>query len=275
MATTARQAMFENILTASVESAAVEQGLSDMASRLERIVPDITDQYSGRRLDSHYLKVKVRNQHAFQMSLIERVVNEFSQPVIVDIGDSAGTHIQYIKGILPAGKQARCLSVNLDGDAVEKIRSKGLEAIKTKAEDVAKYNIEADIFLCFEMLEHMADPSNFLHSLSRDTKARYLIFTVPYVRDSRVGLYHIRQKKEGAVSAEVNHMFELDPEDWKLIASHSGWAVKHEQIYLQYPRLNILRMTSPAWRRYDFEGFYGLILTRDETWSSRYTDWQA
>ncbi len=55
---------------------------------------------------------------------------------------------------------------------------------------------------------------------------------------------------------------------------NAGWDVVKEQIYLQYPKNSFLRITKPLWKRFDFEGFYGLILKRDDTWSSRYTDWQ-
>jgi len=267
-----RKAM-EELFRVSIRSAAQEQGLRKLARDLEKIVPDISGQYSTRKLDSTYLVTKVRNQHAFQISLVENVIKEIERPVIVDIGDSAGTHLQYIRGLYLGDRQLQCLSVNLDEEAVKKIRAKGLEAINVKAEEVSRYDINADIFLCFEMLEHMMDPCNFLHRLSCGTNARYLIVTVPYLRKSRVGLHHIRQKRAEQVNAETSHVFELNPEDWKLLVRHSGWSVLEERVYLQYPRFNLLRATMPLWRGYDFEGFYGLILQRDDAWSSRYLDW--
>lgn len=194
--------------------------------------------------------------------------------MIVDVGDSSGTHLQYILGLYPQGKDARCLSVNLDENAVKKIKQKGLEAMNVRAEDLYKYNISADLFLCFEMLEHLTDPSRFLYGLSAKTKAKYLIVTVPYVKSSRVGLHHIRLSDTDAVCAERTHIFELSPEDWKLIMRHSGWEVVKEKLYLQYPRRSFLRITSPLWKRFDFEGFYGLVLKKDDTWSSKYKDWR-
>ncbi len=247
-----------------------EQKLMQLKERLEVITPDITDQYTNFKVDNQYLNVKVRGVHAFQISLVDRVIGEFSNPTIVDIGDSSGTHLQYIKGLY---KQCRGLSVNLDPMAVEKIKAKGLEAILAHAENLSTYNINTDIFLCFETFEHLMNPSQFLHELSSKTSARYLIITVPYVRYSRVGLHHIRNHRTNPVSAEVTHIFELCPEDLKLLALHSGWSVVYDQAYLQYPRLHPLRITQPLWERLDFEGFYGIILKRDDTWSKRYTDW--
>lgn len=256
----------------SLGSAARERGLEELKQKLRVIVTDIRNQYSSFKLDN-YLENKVRNMHAFQMSLVNRVIREFQEPVIVDIGDSAGTHIEYILGLYSGYKKIKCFSVNLDKEAVERIKKKGLNAIYARAEELHLYNVNADIFLCFETLEHMMSPCNFLHDLSSKTNAKYLIITVPYVPNSRVGMHHIRNKREDEVSAENTHIFELDPEDWKLLIKHSGWRVNEERIYLQYPKKSILRFTKYLWEKFDYEGFYGLILERDETYSSKYLDW--
>ena len=96
---------------------------------------------------------------------------------------------------------------------------------------------------------------------------------MPYVRKSRVGLHHIRRSTSETVKAENTHIFELSPEDWKLIVRHSGWDIVKERVYLQYPKRSFYRLTKYLWRRFDFEGFYGLILKRDNSWSSKYLDW--
>ena len=181
--------------------------------------------------------------------------------------------MSYILGIYSGKKDLECIGVNLDPKAVEKIKARGLAAVNARAEDLPKHDIKADIFLCFEILEHLADPCNFLHSLSANTNAKYLVLTVPYVRHSRVGLHHIRDGRKGPVCAENTHILELSPEDWKLFARHSGWNIVKEKIYLQYPKKSLLRCTQPVWKKGDFEGFYGLILEKDDTWSSQYKDW--
>lgn len=254
----------------SLKTAAREQGLNALVSKLESLVPDVTYQYSTVKIDTHYLKTKVRNLHAFQISLVNEVINEFENPVIVDIGDSAGTHLQYLTGLY---SNIKCLSVNLDKEAVERIRAKGLNAIHARAEDLDRYNINVDIFLSFQVLEHMMNPCLFLHKLSEKTNTKYFIVTVPYVRKSRVGLHHIRRSTSETVKAENTHIFELSPEDWKLIVRHAGWEIVSEKIYLQYPKKNIYMLTKFLWRKLDFEGFYGLILKRDDSWSSKYSDW--
>lgn len=198
------------------------------------------------------------------------MINEFENPVIVDIGDSAGTHLQYLTGLY---SNIKCLSVNLDKEAVERIRAKGLNAVHARAEDLDQYNINVDIFLSFQVLEHIMNPCSFLHKLSEKTNTKYFVVTVPYVRKSRVGLHHIRRSASETVKAENTHIFELSPEDWKLIVRHSGYDIVKERVYLQYPKRSFYRLTKYLWRRFDFEGFYGLILKRDNSWSSKYSDW--
>jgi len=262
----------KSVMRRSIVKASKEQGLKNIVDKLTEIVPDITDQYSTFKLDNPYIKVKVRNQHAFQIALANEVISEFEKPTIVDIGDSSGTHLQYIMGLHVKYKKIQCLSVNLDDQAVDKIKQKGFDAVNARAEDLHKYNIDADIFLCFEMLEHLMNPCHFLHELSAKTNAKYMVITVPYLKNSRVGLHHIRGGL-GNVYAENTHIFELSPKDWKLLVRHSGWNIAQERIYLQYPKWGLFWITKFFWRRFDFEGFYGMILTKDDTWSSRYMDW--
>jgi len=259
-------------LTKSLKRAAEEQGLSKLIKNLEEIAPDISDQYSSCRVETPYLRTKIRNMHAFQVSLVNRVINEFQKPVIVDIGDSSGTHLQYIKGLWPK-KDVRCLGVNLDEKAVARIKKRGLEALQARAEDLDKYNVGADIFLCFETLEHLMNPIEFLHELSLKTKAKYFIITIPYLKSSRVGLHYIRAKNKDTVDAETVHILEFAPKDWKLLFKFAGWNVAFEKIYFQHPKKHWLQVTKPYWKKYDFEGFYGAILTRDNSWSHLYKDW--
>ena len=260
----------ESVYIKSLEKAAGEQGLNTFVNRLEAVVPDITNQYSTCKIDTHYLKTKLRRLHAFQISLVNEVISEFKNPVIVDIGDSAGTHLQYLMSLFP---NIKCLSINLDKDAVERIKGKGIDAIHARAEDLDRYNIDVDVFLCFQVLEHLMNPCMFLHNLSEKTNAKFLVVTVPYVRKSRVGLHHIRRGSEEIVKAENTHIFELSPADWKLIVKHSGWNIVKKRIYSQYPRRGFLRITKALWKRFDYEGFYGMILTRNNAWSSKYMDW--
>jgi 2-polyprenyl-3-methyl-5-hydroxy-6-metoxy-1,4-benzoquinol methylase len=266
-----------NIRTRSILSAVREQKLMSVYHQLTNIVPDITHQYISCELASKYRQTKVRGQHSFQIALTNEALELIdSSPkntiTIVDIGDSAGTHLQYIKG-LHQNRKLRCLSVNMDSEAVRRIQETGLEAICARAEDLASLSIEADIFLSFEMLEHLMNPAAFLHSLS-EKNCHAFVVTVPYVARSRVGLQYIRHKLKDGANVESTHILELSPQDWRLLFQHSGWAIKADRIYLQYPRKSLFSFwLKRYWRQQDFEGFYGAILKPDKTWSGLYDGW--
>ena len=264
----------EALLTMSLRAAAREQGLADLAAELAKANPDLRKQYTSFDIDSPYLETKVRNQHAFQVSLALPEIKASRGATVVDIGDSSGAHVACLKA-LDGASGARYLSVNLDPVAVEKVKARGQEAVLARAEELDKHGITADIFLSFETMEHLSDPVSFLHALSSKTACKRLVLTVPYVRRSRVGFQHIRHRLEGQFSAEKVHIFELCPEDLRLMFQHAGWKVERDAVYLQYPRWSWLRLTRPLWRRFDFEGFYGAVLSRDPSWSSRYTDWPS
>jgi len=262
----------------SIRAAVREQKLLPMYYQLSEIVPDITHQYGSFDVNSAYLETKVRAQHSFQISLADEALHYIcSSPgdklTIVDIGDSAGTHFQYIKG-LHQDRNLHCVSINIDSEAVRRIKEKGMEAICANAEDLTSLSIEADMFLSFEMLEHLMNPCVFLQRLSEKTSCKAFVVTVPYVAHSRVGLYHIRLNQRRSVSPENTHIFELSPEDWRLIFKHLGWAIQAERIYLQYPRKSPFSLLLKRyWKRFDFEGFYGAILKPDKSWSSFYDGW--
>lgn len=263
-----------NLLAKSIKCAVRQQGFDNLYAKLENIVPDISDQYSGFVLDTDYLKTNVRALHAFQIHMVKKALDVLALgngATIVDIGDSSGTHLAYIQGLFG---EFKALSVNIDINAVRKIQAKGLAAIHSRAEALKQEDIPADLFLSFEMLEHLNNPLNFLHDLSSQTDCKGFVVTVPYVAQSRVGLHHLRRKdRVHHVSAENTHIFELSPKDWRLLFMHSGWKIKHEQIYLQYPHNHLLGFTKPLWKKLDFEGFYGAILVRDDSWSKLYGDW--
>ena len=195
---------------------------------------------------------------------------------VVDIGDSSGTHLKYLKSLISGStvfgeRNFNFISVNLDPIAVEKIRSKGQDAILCRAEELYKKGINANLFLSYEMLEHLYNPIDFLNNLSASSAQDALfVLTVPYLAQSRVGLHHIRHNQSHNVYPENTHIFELSPSDWKLIFYQSGWEVVEEMIYRQYPQKSWKRMMKLFWKKYDFEGFYGVILKRNRAWAELY-----
>ena len=267
------QSALERLQRYSLCLALREQGLWELQERLAQIVPDLKRQYTAFEVNSAYLVLKVRGMHAFQVALTNEAIASLSAPSeplnVVDIGDSAGTHIQYLLA-LHKDRELRCTSINLDVAAVRRIRDKGLQAEQLRAEEIGSRGIHAGLFISFEMLEHLENPVQFLKSLSDRTACRALVITVPYVERSRVGLHHIRHGLRQSRTPENTHIFELSPADWRLLFMHAGWKVQQERLYLQYPKHGLLRLTKPLWRNLDFEGFWGAVLQRDTTWSGHY-----
>lgn len=269
------QSVLERLQRYSLCQALREQGLWELQERLSEIVPDLRHQYTSQELDSDYLLLKVRGQHAFQVSLANEAIKGLhssnGSPTLIDVGDSAGTHIQYLQ-TLHKDRNLRCISVNLDEGAVQKIRMKGLEAVCARAEDMATQGLDADILVSFEMLEHLPNPIQFLKTLSEKSSCQGLVITVPYLEQSRVGFHHLRHGLRQRNTPEMTHIFELCPADWTLLFMHAGWKVLQERVYRQYPKYGLYRVMKPVWKALDFEGFWGAILVRDHTWSDLYVE---
>lgn len=270
------------ILTKSLESSNRQRNEEALKDKLTTIVPDLSNQYSHFKIamSDKYLVEKIRCQHAFQMSLAMKAVellDNKNRVTIGDIGDSAGTHILYLQKLLEEKEiDSNAFSVNLDEEAIKRIQAKGLKAIHCRAEDLhKKENIDVDIFLSYEMVEHLFNPIAFLNSIATQTNCEYLVITVPNIYRSRVGLAHIRDEKltTKGVDAESTHIFELSPDDWNLIFQFSGWEIVYEDRYTQYPKWNILALTKYLWRKLDFDGFHGVILKKNLKYSDRYSDW--
>lgn len=253
----------------------------ELKKRLISMNLDLTNQYSTMKIDMEtpYFSNQIFGMHAFQTSLAMKAIDLLGKRDIVnvvDIGDSSGHHMLYLKEILKEEKyKLNTLSVNLDPIAIEKIKSKKLDAVLCRAEELHLHQdgMEADIFLSYEMLEHLINPIGFLHEMAEKSKCEYFAITIPYLAKSRVGMQQIRHSVKGDLTAERLHIFELSPEDWKYIFRFSGWKIEFEDVYKQYPTTFPFNLTKKLWRKYDFEGFYGVILSKDNIISDRYKDW--
>ena len=186
--------------------------------------------------------------------------------------------MKYLKHLGTGRFDLETISVNLDPVAVEKINQQGMKAILKRAEDITPTDIggQVDLFTSFEMLEHLHAPAVFLRRLAKKHEGKSLLITVPYLRQSRVGMYHVRGAIRESISAENEHIFELSPEDWSLLFLHSGWKVVYSKTYYQYPTglLFLSPILAQFWKNTDFEGFWGAILEKDMTFSDCYQDWE-
>jgi hypothetical protein len=126
------------------------------------------------------------------------------------------------------------------------------------------------------MVEHLHNPAIFFHRLANKSDCNTMLITLPYLRYSRVGLHHVRNRVENITFAEDEHIFELNPEDWTLLMLHSGWKVVHSEIYYQYPTkwFFITWLLRKYWQITDYEGFWGAILEKEKTYDELYQDWE-
>jgi len=257
-----------------------QQGRIGLVSRLREIEPDLTNQEDEAlkgQPHGEYSDLKRRGLQTFQCELMQREVSRLpnQQLTVADIGDSAGTHMLYLRHLVGDSHKLDTVSVNLEERAVEKIRARGFKAVLGRAEDLDLGGTLVDLFTSFEMVEHLHNPAIFLRRLARRAGRARLLLTVPFLRRSRVGCHNVRWGNHGVIRAGDEHIFELSPADWKLLFLHSGWRVVHEDIYYQYPRLPILDMPLAwFWRKNDFEGFWGASLEIDATFADRYMDWE-
>ena len=273
----------------ALDSANRQAGRNQLIETLKNIVPDLSEQYTTWKIENQesFDAKKIRSIHAFQVDLVlsslDAIVksNKSEKFTIVDIGDSAGSHARYLSKLSKSlGRELRILSVNIDQDAVDRIKKSGGQAIRAKAEEVHKSEElyqHVDMFISFQMLEHLLNPALFMHNIAEQTNTNHFVITVPYVRTSRVGLKYLRRPdhvtKFGVINAENTHIFELSPEDWKLLLRFSGWRVAQERKFLMYPEKSLLYFFRFLLRRFDFEGFLGLVLERDMSDSLVYQDW--
>ena len=266
----------------AIRSACRENGFYAISERLKKVVPDVSKQYTTFEVNDVFLESMVRGLHGFQMSLVERACTRIDKDAltVVDIGDSSGSHLKYLlSGEVCGDKQVDALSVNLDPVAVEKIRQQGLPAIECRAEQVHRHpdfqGKEVDLFLSFETLEHLFDPISFLHELAKSDYRNDPVFviTVPFLPRSRVALHQVRRNEAGDMFAENTHVFELCPDDWRLIFRFAGWEILEDQVYRMYPRRNPLYFMKFLWKRFSFDGYYGCILKRNTAIADRYKSW--
>lgn len=268
------------IMEWSLKKVRRQHGWDETINEMKRLHPDLSKQYTEDISITNYYDLKIRNQHCFQVkfsvkAILENFDKNKAELNVVDIGDSAGTHLEYISNIIQGGALVHGTSVNLDENAVNKINSDGGHAVLCRAEE---YNPEKglDFFLSYQMVEHLHNPALFFHRLAKANTATMMIITVPYVKNSRVALRYSLNGGVNDITAEQEHIFELSPNDWKKLLLHSGWQVIDSEIYYQYPRKIpfVSPICSYVWKKNDFEGFLGLVLKRDMAIADRYRDWE-
>ena len=241
------------------------------------VLPDLKDHFATCQVSAED-QVRLRLLLCAQAVFVHRVIDALTKKNCevngwVDVGDSDGAaRLLFLKNASHL-KGFRTFGVNFEPEAVELIRSKGLEAECMNAMDLHKKGLSFDIVSLFETLEHMPDPVGFLERIHQVVGLRLLI-SVPLIRSSRVGLNYLTHKwnPEWKPGYSNNHFFEFSPRDWNKLFKHAGWTVETEWKVRQFPKSGPLNwLMSFAWRKISFEGFWFVSLKKVETFSSRFS----
>ncbi len=278
-----------SIAQKALRTANTQEDRQKLICQLTDIVPNLSTQYSTweAKKSGEFDLEKLRSIHAFQISLVLKAISRIDDGTlkdaitIADIGDSAGTHLAYLKKLLIKKEiLINGVSVNQDANAVRKIRKQGGYALQAKAENIHQLlgaGEKVDMFLSFQMLEHLMNPALFMHNMATKTSTDRFVITVPFLKSSRVGLKYLRRPQDSRrftkINAENTHIFELSPDDWKLLLRFSGWKVVYQERFFMYPSGSFLSLFKYALRRFDFEGFWGAVLEKDLSEADLYKDW--
>jgi len=203
----------QRFLTLSLRLALKEQGLEALYERLGTIVRDISHQYNTDDLDNNYWATKIRAEQSFHTRLMLRAAEAFDVRSVMDIGDSAGTHIIYLLTL--SGREMRTKSLNIDPKAIEHIKRMNLEVVEADAEKYDFGEGNYDMLLVFDTLEHLQNPQKFLEKLSQ-ASCKVLVISVPYLKRGRVTLRNIGLQQVGVIPKGEAHIWEMCPEDWGL-----------------------------------------------------------
>lgn len=81
--------------------------------------------------------------------------------VLCDVGAGYGV---FLEEAAKTGRFGKVLGVEPTAELAQVCRSKGFEVVAKKAEDLRPGDVQADLAACFEVLEHVASPVEFLSS---------------------------------------------------------------------------------------------------------------
>lgn len=156
---------------------------------------------------------------------------------VLDIGDTSGMFLRAL------GKNG--VSLNINQECVDFIRSKGLEAVQGNAESLDFDDNSFDYVLSFQCLEHLPNPIKALNEWGRVARKRVFL-SIPYVDSTRIYNidYWVNLKKtswkEDSVRSVDCHIFEFSTKDFINILSYTN--LDYERNFpILYFRNNSLR----------------------------------
>jgi len=216
-----------------------------------RSIPDIETLFPQDEVRGHYVYGKVRDSvdhpDVFITQLRYYRMYQFfkthfseifsSGVLVLDIGDTSGMFLQAL------GKIG--VSLNINQECVNFIRSRGLEAVQGDAESLDFDDNSFDYIFSFQCLEHLPNPIKALNEWGRVARKKVFL-SIPYVDSTRIYniAYWIDLKrtswKEDSVRSVDCHIFEFSTKDFINILSYTN--LDYERNFpILYFRNNSLR----------------------------------
>jgi 2-polyprenyl-3-methyl-5-hydroxy-6-metoxy-1,4-benzoquinol methylase len=224
-------------------------------------------------VDDEEIESRIRLLVAFETLFMKKAIDTINREVTyADVGDSDGS-VRLLLSEFFAAEELNTIGINLQPQAVEKMKKQGLNAICADAMKLGEKQIHYDFVSLFETLEHLPDPIGFLKGIQPIVKEE-LIISIPLIVKSRVGLKYLSPKwrTNKKATIENQHIFELSPVDWEKVFNHAGWKIIREEKLKMYPDYSPHRLIlQPYWRYMSFEGFWFVALKKDTTYSSKYS----
>lgn len=197
-----------------------------------RPTPSVMDDYYGN--SENYA---IWNQYIFPKSEssrrekicrpnLERIIEECTRrgmvkPSIVEIGPGFGTFSLLTRD---SGFFGSVAVVERTPTMAQACRDKGLKVIESTLEEVGEDLVgSADVVVCFEVIEHIFEPSRFLAGINRMLKPEgVLMFTCP----NGAG-FDTEMLQAASPAVDTEHVNLFNPQSVGVLLQRGGFAVEH------------------------------------------------
>jgi 2-polyprenyl-3-methyl-5-hydroxy-6-metoxy-1,4-benzoquinol methylase len=142
---------------------------------------------------------------------------------------------------------------------IEKLKKNGIEGrLAVNGEKIPAENNEANAAICFETLEHVQNPIQFLRELERIIElGGFLLLSIPNVKSTRILSRFHNDSSKGRPEAE-NHIFEFSQEDFAKIISYTNFKIAKFELLENY-KINYNFITNYLIRKHILRGYFSSI----------------
>jgi SAM-dependent methyltransferase len=145
------------------------------------------------------------------------------RPTFIEIGPGFGTFSALAKD---SGFFSTVSVVERTPSMAEACRAKGLHVIESTLEEVTNEVFQAaDVVVCFEVIEHIFEPIEFLAGVSRMLKPGGLfMFTCPNGKG-----FDTEMLREASPSVDTEHVNLFNPQSAAVLLNRAGFEVLHTE----------------------------------------------